>query len=67
MSIILIVLGIILLVCAFVINKPLVVEYRKWIVLLGILLVLWGIFGILVALLVTAIVFLLIHFKVIKL
>ena len=65
MSIILIVLGIILLVCAFVINKPLVVEYRKWIVLLGILLVLWGIFGILVALLVTAIVFLLIHFKVI--
>ena len=66
MSIILIVLGIILLVCAFVINKPLVVEYRKWIVLLGILLVLWGIFGILVALLITIIVFLLIHFRIIK-
>ena len=67
MSIILLVLGIIAIVCAFVINKPQVAIYRKWIVLLGILLAVWGIFDLLVALLVTVIAFLLFHFNIIKL
>ena len=67
MSIILLLLGIIVIVCAFVIEKPLVVEYKKWICLVGTILVIWGIFGFLVALLVSAVMFLLLYFRVIKL
>ena len=67
MSIILLLLGIIVVVCAFVIKQPLVVEYKKWIYLVGMLLVLWGIFGLLVALIVSIVMFLLFHFKVIDL
>ena len=67
MSIILLLLGIIAIVCAFVIDKPQVAMYRKWIVLLGIFLIAWGILDLVIALVITLIAFLLFHFNVIKL
>lgn len=89
MSFILLLVGIVLLICTFTLNIPLIVKYREIIFLIGVFLALWGLLGIFVdvligiivfvryaifkalpfvfAIIITVVIFLLIHFKVIKL
>lgn len=66
MSIVLLLLGILILVLAFVLKVPEVVKYRKWIVLVGLFIAVWGLGGLLIALIITIIAFLLVHFRVIR-
>ena len=89
MSFILLLIGIAILCCAFLVKTPTVRKYKEWIIALGVLLALWGLLGLFTdlligtlifiryaiikmmpfvfALLIAIIVFILLHFKIIRL